>query len=170
MTNTSPKSSSLKIGNIVLVLVLVIAAMASGIFIANQGLVNLFKKPAAESTTAVPVNYNDVSKYLDSNVIVSGYVIVPNTEEVCFAAWPTCKLWLDNDPTEPGMGLHEVEFKLGDGANQITASGQLHDYTGRAIPITQNEAFSWYHITVTGKVTICKSGNCVIEAISVKVK
>ncbi len=116
------------------------------------------------------MNYNDVEKYLEKTITVTGYLIVPNGGDVCFAAWPTCKLWLDNDPSEAGMGLHEAEFTLGDGPNQIDTNGQLRDHNGIAIPITQNEAFSWYHITITGMVSSCKSNNCIIMVSSLKAK
>jgi hypothetical protein len=170
MTTASAKPSSSRLGTIILMVVLVIAAMIAGVFFANRGMVKLFAKQVPTAASAVPVKYDDVGKYLEQNVTVTGYLIVPNGDNVCFAAWPTCRLWLDNDPTQPGMGLHEAEFRLGDSANEITANGQLHDRTGSVIPITENDAFSWYHITITGKVTICKDSNCIIEVQSIRAK
>jgi len=169
MENTSKPSSS-KAGNVILIILLVAVAMVAGIYLANRGLVNIFVSKEPTSSNPVTVDYDNIEIYLDRNVIVTGYLIVPNSENVCFAAWPTCKLWLDNDPAEAGLGLHEAEFSLGNGPNEITTTGQLYDLSGSALNITHNDAFSWYHITITGTVSSCKEGNCVIQVSSVRAK
>jgi hypothetical protein len=171
MANTPAKSSSSNVRNLVLMALIALLAMAGGIFLANRGLVNLFSAPQVQSANPVPVGYEQIVQYLDRDVTVSGYIIIPNnTDTVCFVAWPTCKMWLDNDPAEAGLGQHEIEVSLGDGPNEITAEGVLYDRTGRKIPLVENSAFSWYHVTVSGKVINCKDGNCVIEVYEVNSK
>jgi hypothetical protein len=171
MANTPAKSPSSNFRSIIWVVLIALAAMAGGIFLANRGLVSLFRTPQAQAPNPIPVDYEKIVEYIDADVTVSGYIIIPNnTDTVCFVAWPTCKMWLDNDPAEEGLGQHEIEVSLGDGPNEITAEGVLYDHTGRKIPLVENSAFSWYHVTVSGKVINCKDGNCVIDVYEVNSK
>lgn len=155
--------------NALLVVAVVVGSILLGIFIAQKGWIGLFSAKNSQRLPPVRINYNDMQYYEGQNVTVGGYLIVPNDAVVCFSAWPTCKLWLDNDPTSPGLGLHEVQLNLGNGPNKITSAGVLHDWSGNELTLVENEAFRWVKIMVTGTVLFCKDGNCVIEGYSISV-
>ena len=114
------------------------------------------------------VAYEKVSDYVGQYITLEGYVIIPITSRACSGlAWATCKLWLDNDPYKPGLGLHELLVPIGTSRNSVTSDGKLYDTYGQLLPLTVTKQFNWYHIIVTGQVAHCKDRKCLITAESI---
>ena len=151
-----------------LVIVLFVGALLLGAYLGGNGTINISNVNGIVPGTLM-VRYDDVDNYVGQQVTVKGYVIVPNDADVvCFGGWSTCKLWLDNDPGEKGLGLHEVSIRVGTSSNSITTDGVLRGSNGAKIKLVENDAFSWYSVKVTGTVLTCRSGSCQIEVHEVK--
>ena len=151
-----------------LVIVLVFGALLLGAYLGGNGTISM---PNVDNIVpgTLTVRYSDVEKYVGQQVSVKGYVIIPNdANTVCFGGWSTCKLWLDNDPSEKGLGLHEVSIRVGSTSNTITTDGILRGSNGGKIKLVENDAFNWYSVKVTGTVLSCKSGSCQIEVHEIK--
>jgi hypothetical protein len=114
------------------------------------------------------VGYENISEYLYQFITTEGYVIIPISSRACGGlAWATCKLWLDNDPYSSGLGLHEIVVPIGTSRNSVTQNGKLFDNYGQLLSLTKSKQFNWYHVLVTGQVTSCKEGKCLILAQSI---
>ncbi|NPV84623.1 MAG: hypothetical protein HPY45_01260 [Anaerolineae bacterium] len=148
----------------VLILGLLILLVALFLIFGNQ--VNLIRPSGGAYMGQVA--YEKVPNYVGQYITLEGYVIIPITSRACGGlAWATCKLWLDNDPYEPGLGLHELLVPIGTSRNSVTSDGKLYDTYGQLLPLTVTKQFNWYHIMVTGQVAHCKDTKCLIAAESI---
>jgi len=152
----------------VLIIILMMGAVIFGIFLSQKGIVSLFSGNSAQSNIPVRIDYDDVENHVGDFITVSGYIIIPHSDTICFGGWSTCKLWLDDNPTSEGVGTNEIEIKVGNGSNEITVTGVLRSNTGQSVHLTENQSFNWYHVSIIGTVSGCKNGDCVIDVEQVK--
>jgi hypothetical protein len=124
------------------------------------GIPNLNSRNMAINT----IEYQSVYQYIGKRVAIQGYVIIINdTKNICGASgWDSCKAWFSYDPFNEGLGPLTVKIPIGGGPDSITEKGDLYDHNGSHLPLVRSDAFSWYHVTVTGLVDQCRGAECLI--------